>query len=100
MFTLAVIHACHLVQPSDSDEYETSSTIGPLLQLGRTIDAISFDGRRVDVGYPEDREEADARLTGESNRRTRSWNQPAATDINEGVWSFEASPLTCCRTTG
>ena len=27
--------------------------------------AISFDGWRVDVGYPEDREEADARLIGE-----------------------------------
>lgn len=45
---------CHLVQPSDRSEYGTSNT----------IDAISFDGWRVDVGCPEDREEADARLIG------------------------------------
>jgi len=36
-----------------------------LIQSGRTIDAIPLDGWRVDVGYPEDREEAEARLEGE-----------------------------------
>jgi glucose-1-phosphate thymidylyltransferase len=34
------------------------------LQSGRTIDAIGLDGWRVDVGYPEDRDEAERRLTG------------------------------------
>ena len=29
------------------------------------FDAIALDGWRVDVGYPEDREEAEARLLGE-----------------------------------
>ena len=55
---------CHLVQPSDRSEYETSNTTGPLLQSGRTVDAVSLDGWRVDIGYPEDREEAEARLMG------------------------------------
>ena len=45
---------CHLVQPSDRSEYETSNA----------IDVVSLDGWRVDVRYPEDREKADARLTG------------------------------------
>ncbi|MEF8777554.1 MAG: UTP--glucose-1-phosphate uridylyltransferase, partial [Natronomonas sp.] len=31
-------------------------------QSGRTIDAIRMDGWRIDVGYPEDREEAERRL--------------------------------------
>jgi dTDP-glucose pyrophosphorylase len=33
-----------------------------LIQSGRTIDAIRMDGWRIDVGYPEDREEAERRL--------------------------------------
>jgi len=33
-----------------------------LLQSGRTIDAIGLDGWRIDIGYPEDRDEAERRL--------------------------------------
>jgi glucose-1-phosphate thymidylyltransferase len=36
-----------------------------MIQSGRTIDAIRMDGWRIDVGYPEDREEAERRLTDE-----------------------------------
>lgn len=64
-FTPAIFHACHLVQPSNRDEYEISDAIDLLIQSGRTIDAIPLDGWRVDVGYPEDQEEAEARLEGE-----------------------------------
>ena len=63
-FTPAIFHACHLVQPSDRGEYELSEAVNLLLQSGRTIDAIGLDGWRVDVGYPEDRDEAERRLTG------------------------------------
>ncbi len=63
-FTPAIFHACHLVQPSDRGEYELSDAIDLLLQSGRTIDAIRMDGWRIDVGYPEDREEAERRLQG------------------------------------
>jgi dTDP-glucose pyrophosphorylase len=62
-FTPAIFHACHLVQPSDRGEYELSDAVNLLLQSGRTIDAIGLDGWRVDVGYPEDRDEAERRLT-------------------------------------
>jgi glucose-1-phosphate thymidylyltransferase long form len=64
-FTPAIFHACHLVQPSDRGEYEISDAIDLLIHSGRTIDAIRMDGWRVDVGYPEDRDEAERRIEGE-----------------------------------
>jgi len=57
-----IFHACHLVQPSDRGEYEISDAIDLLIQSGRTIDAIGLTGWRVDIGYPEDRDEAERRL--------------------------------------
>ena len=64
-FTPAIFHACHLVQPSDRGEYELPDAIDLLIQSGRTIDAIRMDGWRVDVGYPEDRDRAEALLSDE-----------------------------------
>ncbi|ADD03688.1 UTP--glucose-1-phosphate uridylyltransferase AglF [Natrialba magadii ATCC 43099] len=64
-FTPAIFHACQLVQPSDRGEYELSDAIDLLIQSGRTIDAIRMEGWRVDVGYPEDRDQATAFLQGE-----------------------------------
>ena len=61
-FSPAIFHACHLVQPSNRGEYEISEAIDLLIQSGRTIDAIGLDGWRIDVGYPEDREEAEELL--------------------------------------
>ena len=66
-FSPAIFHACHLVQPSNRGEYEISEAIDLLIQSGRTIDAIRMDGWRIDVGYPEDRDEAERRLTGEAD---------------------------------
>jgi glucose-1-phosphate thymidylyltransferase len=65
-FTPAIFHACHLVQPSDREEYELSDAVDLLIQSGRTIDAIRMDGWRIDVGYPEDRDVAEGRLRGET----------------------------------
>ena len=61
-FTPEIFHACHLVQPSNRGEYEISEAIDLLIRSGRTIDAIQIDGWRIDVGYPEDRDEAEKRL--------------------------------------
>lgn len=66
-FTPAIFHACHLVQPSNRDEYELSEAIDLLIQSGRTIDAIRMAGWRIDVGYPEDREKAEQRLQTETD---------------------------------
>ena len=72
-FTPAIFHACHLVQPSNRGEYEISEAIDLLLQSGRTIDAIGLDGWRIDVGYPEDRDEAERRLESDD------WEEAEAT---------------------
>jgi glucose-1-phosphate thymidylyltransferase len=61
-FTPAIFHACHLVQPSNRGEYEISEAVDLLIRSGRTIDAIQLDGWRMDIGYPEDRDEAERRL--------------------------------------
>ena len=61
-FTPAIFHACQLVQPSGRGEYEISDAVDLLIQSGRTIDAIGLEGWRIDVGYPEDRDEAEQRL--------------------------------------
>jgi glucose-1-phosphate thymidylyltransferase len=61
-FTPAIFHACHLVQPSNRGEYEISEAIDLLIRSGRTIDAIGIEGWRIDIGYPEDREEAERRI--------------------------------------
>lgn len=64
-FSPAIFHACKLVQPSNRGEYEISEAIDLLIRSGRTIDAIGLDGWRIDVGYPEDRDEAEKRLQNE-----------------------------------
>jgi len=61
-FSPAIFPACRLVQPSNRGEYEISEAIDLLIRSGRTIDAIPIDGWRIDIGYPEDREEAEQRL--------------------------------------
>jgi len=61
-FSPAIFPACRLVQPSNRGEYEISEAVDLLIQSGRTIDAIPLDGWRLDIGYPEDREEAERRL--------------------------------------
>jgi glucose-1-phosphate thymidylyltransferase len=61
-FSPAIFHACHLVQPSGRGEYELSDAVGLLIQSGRTIDAVQMDGWRLDIGYPEDRDEVERRL--------------------------------------
>lgn len=71
-FTPAIFHACHLVQPSNRGEYEISEAIDLLIQSGRTIDAIGLEGWRIDVGYPEDREEAEERLQTRSESATET----------------------------
>ena len=71
-FSSAIFPACKLVQPSNRGEYEISEAIDLLIRSGRTIDAISLDGWRIDIGYPEDRDEAEQRLTDETETQTQS----------------------------
>jgi glucose-1-phosphate thymidylyltransferase len=79
-FTPAIFHACHLVQPSDRGEYELPDAIDLLIQSGRTIDALRLDGWRIDVGYPEDREEASELLAGEVGSEVDRENEEVIVD--------------------
>ncbi|NLV08041.1 UTP--glucose-1-phosphate uridylyltransferase AglF [Haloarcula rubripromontorii] len=65
-FSPAIFKACSLVQPSDRGEYELSDAIDLLMDSGRTIDAVRLNGWRIDVGYPEDRDAAEQRLSKEA----------------------------------
>jgi glucose-1-phosphate thymidylyltransferase len=65
-FTPAIFHACELVQPSNRGEYEISEAIDLLIRSGRTIDAIGIEGWRIDIGYPDDRDEAERRIEAET----------------------------------
>jgi glucose-1-phosphate thymidylyltransferase len=87
-FTPAIFHACHLVQPSGRGEYEISDAIDLLLRSGRTIDAVRMDGWRIDVGYPEDRDEAERRLQeqrGETGTETEA-------NADSGTETADATP--------
>ena len=64
-FTPAIFQACHPVQPSDRGEYELPDVIDLLIQSGRTIEAVEMESWHVDVGYSEDREQAEELLVTE-----------------------------------
>ncbi|WP_459192503.1 sugar phosphate nucleotidyltransferase [Halosimplex sp. J119] len=60
-----IFHACHLVQPSARGQYELTDAIDLFLRAGRRVETVPFDGRRVNVNTPDDRDRAE-RLLGES----------------------------------
>jgi glucose-1-phosphate thymidylyltransferase len=53
-----VFHACHLVQPSDRDEYELTDAIDLFLRADRRVETVAFEGDRVNVNTPSDRDRA------------------------------------------
>lgn len=82
-FTPAIFDACRLVQPSDRGEYELSDAVDLLIESGRTIDALRLDGWRIDIGYPDDREEAERRLTDEQSIKGRSPDGESTSDHSQ-----------------
>jgi glucose-1-phosphate thymidylyltransferase len=62
VFSPAVFHACHLVQPSDRGEYELTDAIDLLLRSDRVIETVELDGLRVNVNSESDIEAAERRL--------------------------------------
>ena len=88
-FSPAIFHACRLVQPSNRGEYELSEAVDLLIRSGRTIDAIRMDGWRIDVGYPEDREEAERRLEADTDAEART--EPDDTDVDANSEALSAS---------
>jgi dTDP-glucose pyrophosphorylase len=57
-FDPSIFHACHLVQPSDRGEYELTDAIDLFLRAERRVETVPFEGDRVNVNTPDDRERA------------------------------------------
>ncbi|WP_415381021.1 sugar phosphate nucleotidyltransferase [Halosimplex sp. TS25] len=57
-FDPEIFHACHLVQPTDRGEYELTDAVDLFLRADRRVETVSFDGQRVNVNTPADRERA------------------------------------------
>ncbi|MFW6448718.1 MAG: sugar phosphate nucleotidyltransferase [Halobacteriota archaeon] len=51
---LDAVHACHLVTPSDRGERELAAAIDLLCRAGYHVEAIRFEGVRVNVNTPTD----------------------------------------------
>jgi glucose-1-phosphate thymidylyltransferase len=90
-FTPAIFHACHLVQPSARGEYELSEAVDLLIRSGRTIDAIRMDGWRIDVGYPEDRDEAERRIEAEAGVEAEVDEESDSSEATEDTENAEAT---------
>ena len=61
-----ILPACREIEPSERGEYELTDAIELLIQdEGCDIEAVPMgeDSWRIDVGYPEDRDEAEDRLS-------------------------------------
>ncbi len=50
----AVFHACELVQPNDTGEYELADAINLLCRAGYEIPAVPLEGARINVNTPTD----------------------------------------------
>lgn len=55
----AVFHALALVRPSDRDEYELTDAVDLLVEAGWRVDAITFDGERININTQSDLESAE-----------------------------------------
>jgi dTDP-glucose pyrophosphorylase len=69
-FSPSILHASHLIQPSDRGEYDLTDAIDLLVESGRPVEAVRTDAWRVDVGYPEDRDLAERLLAEEVAQRS------------------------------
>ncbi|UVE52422.1 sugar nucleotidyltransferase (plasmid) [Haloferax larsenii] len=78
-FSPAIFRACRLVQPSDRGEYELPDAIALLVRAGMRVETVELEGWRIDVGYPDDRDEAERRLRAEAGA------SDSALDPEDGV---------------
>jgi glucose-1-phosphate thymidylyltransferase len=62
-FSPRIFHACHLVEPSGTGEYELADAIDLLLYAGAPVALVELDGWCLNVNTAVDRDEADRRLT-------------------------------------
>ncbi|WP_302082669.1 sugar phosphate nucleotidyltransferase [Salinibaculum rarum] len=59
-FSPAILPACRLVTPGHTGEYELSDAVDLLIQAGRRVETVEFDGWCRNVNTPADREQVAA----------------------------------------
>ena len=62
VLTPRIFHACHLVTPDHTGEYELTAALDLLLAAGRRLETVPLDGWFYNVNTPADREEVTERL--------------------------------------
>jgi len=62
-FSPRIFHACHLVEPGRTGEYELTDAIDLLLYAGAPVEFVEFDGWCVNVNTPDDRRTAERKLS-------------------------------------
>jgi dTDP-glucose pyrophosphorylase len=55
-FSPKIVHACHLVTPNETGEYELTDAISLLLRAGWNLETVELDGWCYNVNTPGDRE--------------------------------------------
>lgn len=65
-FSPKIVHACRLVTPNRTGEYELTDAIALLLQAGRRLETVELDGWCHNVNTPADRELVTERLRSET----------------------------------
>jgi glucose-1-phosphate thymidylyltransferase len=64
-FSTTILHACHLVTPGRTEEYELTDAIDLLVQAGRRLETVEMDGWCYNVNTPADRRAVGALLDDE-----------------------------------
>lgn len=64
VFSPKILHACHLVTPGRTGEYELTDAVDLLLQAGRRLETVEMDGWCQNVNTPTDRAAVRSRLDG------------------------------------
>ncbi|WP_336326978.1 sugar phosphate nucleotidyltransferase [Halovenus sp. HT40] len=66
-FSPKIVHACRLVTPNETGEYELTDAISLLLWAGHVLETVELDGWCYNVNTPADRETVTERLRSEES---------------------------------
>jgi dTDP-glucose pyrophosphorylase len=64
-FSPRIFHACHLVEPGRTGEHELTDAVDLFLYAGARVEFVEFEGWCTNINTPDDRQTAEAYLSGE-----------------------------------
>lgn len=64
VFSPRILHACHLVEPAATGEYELTDAVDLLVYTGAPVSVVDFEGWAVNVNTPADARRVEAYLSG------------------------------------